>query len=242
MSALGQRLSGRAGLLLWAAGLGAITAEALGIREGMTIASARATLAAAVSSGQLVRHRPLVGQPSLYTVTQAGLRMLGLSGLRLTSVSPGNARHQIVCAQVAAMLERCYPDHLVLGERALREYERRIGIPLAGTVLAYAGTAQAIHRADMALLSSNGERARPIVVEVELTVKAPHRLASICRAWARSRHIDGALYVASPEVERALERAIAAVSAGSRVAVIPLESLAERSSSLAQVNCIPSDS
>ncbi|HTZ87828.1 MAG TPA: hypothetical protein VMB05_14270, partial [Solirubrobacteraceae bacterium] len=82
---------------------------------------------------------------------------------------------------------------------------------------------QQLHRPDMAILAPSGERKRPVAVEVELTVKAPRRLAAICRAWARSRHVDGVLYLAPPDVERALLRAILAVRASDRVAVIPLE-------------------
>jgi len=47
----------------------------------------------------------------------------------------------------------------------------------------------------------------------------------ICRAWARSRHVDGVLYIAPAEVRRALERAIATAQAGERIAVVPLETM-----------------
>lgn len=221
-----QKGDRRIELLCWAAGLGAVTAEALAVRDGTTTCSARAKLAGAVRVGALTSHRPLTGWPALYTVTPSGLRAAGLAGLRPTRVGPASARHQIACAMASVWLEHGYPHHLVVGERALREHERLRGAPLASVVLGGAHVQQALHRPDLVLLAQAGTRERAIAVEVELTVKAPRRLVSICRAWARSRHVDGALYLAPPEVERALLRAIDAARAGDRVGVVPLEWLA----------------
>jgi hypothetical protein len=132
----------------------------------------------------------------------------------------------IACARVAAALERRYPDHLVIGEQELRKRERESGARLASVVLRRVGEhGPLMHRPDLVLLPSTGPARRPIAVEVELTVKAPQRLAEICRAWTRSRHVDGVLYLAPPAVERALDRAIGAAHAGERVVVVPLDSL-----------------
>ncbi|HZL47813.1 MAG TPA: hypothetical protein VFC30_02240, partial [Solirubrobacteraceae bacterium] len=65
----------------------------------------------------------------------------------------------------------------------------------------------------------------PIPVEVELTIKAPRRLLDICRAWARCRCVAGVLYLAPPEVERALHRAIDQTEAGERIVVVSLDAL-----------------
>jgi hypothetical protein len=62
-------------------------------------------------------------------------------------------------------------------------------------------------------------------VEVELAVKAPRRLAAICRAWARCREVAGVLYLAAPAAERALTRAIVDGDASPRVLVVPLDAL-----------------
>jgi len=62
-------------------------------------------------------------------------------------------------------------------------------------------------------------------VEVELAVKAPRRLAAICRAWARCREVAGVLSLAAPAAERALLRAIADADASPRVLVVPLDAL-----------------
>jgi hypothetical protein len=219
-----ERQAARERLLSWTAGLGAITAEALALREGRTVASARATLAAAVRAGQLERHSPLAGEPSLYTVTRCGLRAVSLRELGPARVGPASARHMTVCAEAAALLERRYADCAVVGERALRELERRAGKPLASVELGYAG-ASTVHRPDMLLLPPSFERGLPVAVEVELTVKAPQRLARICRAWARSRHLEGVLYLAPPDVERAVLRAVEAARAGERVLVLPFDAI-----------------
>ena len=209
-------------LLLWTAGLGAVTAEAVATHGGLTVASARARLAAAERAGLLARRAPLRGAPALYTVTRAGLRAVGARGLDPCTVSAASAAHLIECARVAAALECCYRDHRVQGERALRAEERERGRALASAEVGAPG-AGSRHRPDLVLWPADGP---PVAVEVELTVKAPVRLAAICRAWARTRTVAGVLYLAPPEVERAVTRAIATARAGERVVVVPLAAVA----------------
>lgn len=219
---------GRVAIVEWTARIGAITAEALADRQGTSVASARARLLAAERARLLSRWRPLVGQPALYTVTPAGLRVCGLRGLDPCRVSASNALHSVVCAEVATALERCYPDHRVLGERELRRDERECGVPLASARL---GTASAgdplLHRPDLVLWPIGSDDGLPVAVEVELTVKAPRRLLAICRAWARCRCVAGVLYLATPEVRRPLGRAIAGAQAGDRIALVALAALEE---------------
>ncbi|MGA7704435.1 MAG: hypothetical protein WB998_06010 [Solirubrobacteraceae bacterium] len=207
-------------LMHWTASLGAITAEALALRMGVTPASARGHLSAAVRRGLLARRRLLVDAPTLYTITRPGLRACGGYGIGPCRLSPGNAHHAIVCAEVAAALERCYPDHRLIGERELRRDERELMRPLASARLA----AERLHRPDLVLWPED-PRALPVAVEVELTIKAPRRLAGICRAWAASSTVSGVLYLAPDQVQRALERAIEKARARERVVVLPLEAL-----------------
>jgi hypothetical protein len=212
----------------WTARMGAITAEALADRLEVTVASARGRLQVLQKAGWLSRKRPLAQQPALYTATRAGLRVAGLQGLDPCRVSASNAHHLIVCAWVAAALERCYPDHLVLGERELRRDERERGIPLASARLGVAPDGgPLLHRPDLVLSPEDPEEGDglPVAVEVELTVKAPQRLAEICRAWARCRCVAGVLYLAPPEVRRALDRAIEQTQAGERIAVVGLDAV-----------------
>jgi hypothetical protein len=216
----------RVAMLQWAARMGAVTAEALAERQGITLASARSRLQAAVRDRLLSRWRPLVGQPALYAITRAGLHASGLRGLDPCRVSPANALHLIACARVAAAVERCYPDHRVLGERELRRDERELGVRIASARLGTGpeGGPQ-LHRPDLVLWPVGADGGLPVAVEVELTIKSPRRLAAICTAWARCRCVAGVLYLAAPEVERALERALERVDAGERIAVVPLEAL-----------------
>jgi hypothetical protein len=216
----------RVAMLQWVGSLGAATAEALAHRERTKVGSARARLAAAARDRLLSRQRPLVAQPALYTLTPAGLRASCLAGLPPCRVSAANALHLIVCAAVAAGLERCYPDHRVIGERDLRRQERERGAPFASARLGGAHGEPPLHRPDLVLLPTALEPGLPVAVEVELAVKAPQRLAGICRSWARCKDVAGVLYVAAPSAERALVRAIAHVDAGSRVVVVPLDALA----------------
>ena len=125
----------RAAIMHWAAGLGAVTAEALAERLEVTVASARARLGAAERDRLLARQRPLADRPALYTVTPAGMRAIAARGLDPCRVSASGAAHLIECARVAVALERCYPDHRVMGERELRRDEREHGRALASAEL-----------------------------------------------------------------------------------------------------------
>lgn len=216
----------RLAALEWTARMGAVTAEAVAEHMGTTVGVARARLLAAVRTGLLVYRRPLTGQPALYTITAAGSRTCGVQGLDPCRVTASNARHLIECARVAATLERCYPDHRLDGERELRRDERERGGELASARIAGgAGGSPFLHRPDLVLWPLGTEYGLPVAVEVELTVKAPRRLAEICRAWARCRCVAGVIYLASPEVEPALARAIDRAHAGDRVVAVPLAAL-----------------
>jgi hypothetical protein len=222
----------RVAIMQWTARIGAVTAEALADHLNVTVASARGQLQVLEKVGWLSRKRPLAGRPALYTATRAGLRIAALQGLDPCRVSASNANHLIVCAWVAAALEHCYPDHLVLGERELRRDERERGVPLASARLGVAPDGgPLLHRPDLVLWPDvsedcgDSEDGLPVAVEVELTVKAPRRLLDICRAWARCRCVAGVLYLAPPEVQRALHRAIDQAQAGERIAVLGLDAV-----------------
>jgi hypothetical protein len=213
-------------ILQWTARIGAVTAEALAHLHDTSIPSARAHLSTATRKRLLARHQLLVDRPALYTITRAGTRVTGLMGLDPARVSAANSLHTIACANAAAALQVCYPEQRIVGERELRHEERRRGAPVASAVLReVAGSRALLHRPDLVLCSSEPDRARPIAVEVELTIKAPRRLEEICRAWARSRDVSGVLYLAPPAVERALHRAIVRVHAAERIVVVSLDAL-----------------
>jgi len=207
-------------IIAWIAGLGAVTAEALARERGWVPGAARARLSHLQRRGLLVAWRPLRDQPALYTVTRAGLRAAGVSGINPARVAAGGARHAVLCSLVAAELSHLYPGRRVIGEAELRREERSAGGLLASA--APGARERATHRPDLALLAA-GRRA--IAVEIELTVKSPRRLAAICLAWARARHLDGVLYLATAGVRPALGHAIEQSRAGGRIHVVALETL-----------------
>jgi hypothetical protein len=215
----------RTTMVQWVACIGAVTDQALAVHTGTTVASARGSLLAAGRVGLLARHRPLTGQPSLYVVTRAGMRVSGLRGLDPCRVSNSNALHLIECARIAAALEGRYADHRVLGERELRRDEREARRALASARLGEGRGGLSLHRPDLVLWPRHSNEELPVAVEVELTIKAPRRLLEICRAWARCRCVAGVLYLAPPEVEQALTRAIERAQAEERIAVVPLDAL-----------------
>jgi hypothetical protein len=230
--------------LRWTVRLGAVTADAVAQHCGWTSASARARLLAAERTGLLRSWRVLSGQPALFTVTRAGLRASGLHGFEPCQVSVAGAPHAIACAGVAAALERAHPDHRVMGERELRLQERECAAALASACLGRGpGGAPLLHRPDLVLWPDGVRERLPVAVEVELTIKAPRRLVEICRAWARCRCVAGTLYLAPPEVQRPLARAIERAQAGERIALVGLDALAdgEAPARAAGGSTVPSD-
>jgi hypothetical protein len=231
----------RAAIVNWTASIGAVTAEAVAELHGTSVASARAHLGIAVREQLLARARPLAGRPALYTVTRTGLRGAALAGLEPARLTAANANHMIACAHAAAVLQRAYPDHTVIGERELRWSERQAERPIASAVVGRAPNGVALlHRPDLVLTAPASSGRAPIAVEVELTIKAPKRLTAICLAWARCRHVAGVLYLAPDEVRRALERAITATRAAQRIVVVPLEALASGSGDAPNARSVPS--
>jgi hypothetical protein len=213
-------------MLQWTAGVGAVTAESLAHLQDAGVASARGRLSAATRERLLARHRLLYELPALYTVTRAGLRAAGIVGLEPCRVSAASSLHTVACAHAAAELQRRYPDRRVAGEPDLRGQERRLGALVASAAMrGPGGRGPTLHRPDLVLWPGARDRTGPVAVEIELTVKAPRRLEAICRAWARSREVAGVLYLAPPDVERALRRAIDKAQAAAQIVVLPLDAL-----------------
>jgi hypothetical protein len=213
-------------LIRWCAGLGAVTADALAVHDRSTLASARGRLADAERHRLTCAWRLLRDEPTIYTVTRRGLRLAEISGIEPSRVSPGGARHAILCCAAAVALERGYPDWLVLGEPSIRRLEQEISRPLAevGRLASGTGT-RARHRPDLLLVDRRDAGGLPIAIEVELSVKGAARLKEICRAWSRSRRVGGVIYVAAPEVMAPLQRAIDGAGADGQIVVLGLESL-----------------
>jgi hypothetical protein len=172
--------------------------------------------------GEARSHRLLHGAPALHVLTRRGLRAAGRPELEAVSVSASGFAHALAVARVARILERS--GRHVGGERELRAFERLEGRPLASAEVGLARDGGiALHRPD--LVCWDGPR--PVAIEVELTVKAPERLAAIVRGWARSRLVDGVVYYATPAAARSLARAIRREAAAAMVTVVELEAAGE---------------
>jgi hypothetical protein len=205
----------------WIAGLGAAGAEHVMTRFGMGRSWAYARLSSLVAGGLLEQRTLLYRQPGLYIATREGLRWCGLERLGVFRVGPGGFRHAWEVARVAATLQARRPDWRVFSDRELRVLEAEEGRLVGSAKLGeHAGGASALHRPDLLLQSASGWVA---AVEVELSIKAPRRLAAICRAWARARHIDTVVYLAEGATARAVERAVQTARAEDRIRIIPLD-------------------
>ncbi|HEY0516884.1 MAG TPA: hypothetical protein VGD00_07160 [Solirubrobacteraceae bacterium] len=237
-----------ASAVAWTASLGAVTAAVLARRERISEASARGRLLSAQRSGALVAWRPLRDSPTLYTVSRAGLRAVGLHDRAPARVSAGSAAHAIACCEVAVALELLFAGSRVAGEPELRRSAARAAsapAPAPGAMAAAlcsvaldGRAAPGMHRADLAVLRGGGA-GRPLAVEVELSVKEPRRLLAICTAWARARHVAGVLYVVTASVRPAVERAVAAARAQERIALVELDELVALTAP-SSANAVPS--
>jgi hypothetical protein len=233
-----QQAIRRAAMIAWIETLGAITAEALAVREELSAAVARERLDEAVELGLLERHAVLVGYSDLYATTGAGRRLARKhsgagwypypEGLRAARVTIKETRHTIACASVVAALERRYPDHRVIAERELHREESRRGRRLASVDVRRRGETQS-HFPDVVIWppAPPGEPPpSPIAVEVELTAKWKEDLTTICRGWARGRHLGAVVYYAeTPKIEEKLLDVIEALQAQEMIVVNPLSEI-----------------
>ncbi len=204
----------------WIGRLGAAGAEHVMGRFAMGRSWAYTRLRLLVRDGLLEHRMVLYRQPGLYLASADGLRWQGLGRLGVYRISPGGFQHAQQVAAVAVGLHLALPDWEMLSEREIRAREGDCGEPVASARLGeLPGGRSAVHRPDLALLSPAG---RVVAVEVELSVKAPRRLAAICRGWARARHIGAVYYLAPPAAARAVNRAVAETRAEEQIVVLPI--------------------
>ena len=210
-----------AGIVGWIGRLGAADAEHVMGRFAMGRSWAYARLSRLVKDGLLEQRTLLYRQPGLYLATADGLRWQGLGRLGVYRVSPGGFQHAQEVATAAVALHHALPGWEVLSEREIRMQESDRDELIASARLGeLPGGRPALHRPDLALVSPEGN---VVAVEVELSIKAPRRLAAICRAWARARHISGVYYLAAPAVARAVQRAIAETRSEDQIVVLPID-------------------
>ena len=204
----------------WIGRIGAAGAEHVMGRFAMGHSRAYARLSRLVSDGLLEQKVLLYRKPGLYLATAEGLRWCGLERLGVHRVGSGGFEHARQVAAAAVALHRGFPGWELLSEREIRVEESDRGELLASARLGeLPGGRPALHRPDLALISPDG---RVLAVEIELSIKAPRRLAAICRGWARARHVSHVYYLADSAPARAVSRAIAETRAEDRITVLPL--------------------
>lgn len=208
----------------WVGRVGAAGAEHVMRRFGMGRSWAYARLSRLVADGLLQLKTLLYRQPGLYVASAEGLRWCGLQRLGVYRVGPGGFEHAQQAATAAVALHVGLAGWEVLSEREIRsaesDHEKLVASVKVGEL---PGGRPALHRPDLAVFAPDE---RTVAVEVELSVKAPRRLARICRGYARARHIDRVYYLAAPAAARAVARAVAETRAQDRIEVFALGDVA----------------
>ena len=175
------------------------------MRVGRTATYRRA--AALIEAGLLERLDLLRSHPSLLRATRDGLRFAGL-GMPVAKVSPGAVDHMLRCTTVAIEAAREYAPARVLTEREIVSLEVIEGRRVASVSLGHSRGYESFHRADVAVLREEGT----ILIEVELTPKAPRRLEQLIRGWRREVYLGDLVkvhYLCEPgQTRRAVERAV----------------------------------
>jgi len=203
--------------------VGAASAEHVMARFGMGRSWAYARMRVLTRDRLLERKTLLHQTPGLYIATRDGLRWTAQERFGVFRLSPGSFRHACELTSAAVGLGERLPEWQVLAERELRGRERDEETLIASArVGELAGEHPALHRPDIALIGSDG---RVLAVEVELSVKAAVRLRAICRGWGRARHVAHVYYLATPEVARAVLRAVSATGVAELVTVLSLRDL-----------------
>jgi hypothetical protein len=221
-------------IVAWIGRIGAAGAEQVMERFAMGRSWAYARLSRLVLAGLLEQRTLLYRRPGLYIATAEGLRWQGLQRLGVFRVGAGGFEHARQLAMAAVALERGLPGWRLLGEREIRLEEADADRLIASMRLREPRDGRAaLHRPDLAPLSPRG---RVIVVELELSRKAPRRLAAICRGWARARHVDAVYYLAAPAAARGLDRAIAETRAQERITVLALNDAPVLASELGELH------
>lgn len=209
----------------WIGRLGAAGIDHVREHFGISRKWAQNRIQTLVTGGLLVQRRILIQRPALYAATRKGLRWCRLDELRVRRVCATQFEHEWQIADAAVALTAGLPDWRVLSEREIRWHEReRRELLASARVGSRGGDVPALHRPDLALLSPAG---RVVAIEVELSVKVPPALLTICNGWARARHVDAVYYLASPHAARAVGRAVKKTRAEDWITILPLRQTAE---------------
>jgi hypothetical protein len=181
-------------------------------------------------AGLIDVHPPIGRSGPLLAVTGRGLRLADRTELGAARVSVWSATHSVVCAQVGGWLEGPARGEQVLSEREMLAEERQLGERCYSVRRDY--PERGWHRPDLYRFTLEDGRPREHVIEVELTAKAPERLAKILEAWQshKYRNLRGlgneetfvpaeqtphaVIYLCAPKIVPFVERAVKKAGAG----------------------------
>lgn len=209
-------------IVRWIGCLGAAGAEHVMQAFGMSRSTAYQRLNSLTHDGLLEHHAVLYGRPGMYTATLAGLRWRGITHLGVFNISPGGFEHAWQVAHSTIELGMAMLDWDLMSERELRAMESEYGKLIASAQVGHLAPKAKLHRPDIVLTCPAG---LVVPIEVELSTKSASRLLTICRGWARARHVDTVYYLAAPGPRRAVERAVETTKAADRIRVLGLEDI-----------------
>lgn len=155
--------------------------KAAGLKSGRSVTYAR--VARCIELGLVERRGVLYSEPPLLRATQEGIRFAKL-GLPVASFAPGRIDHYLRCAEVANKAASRHGAENVFTEPEIPLIEAVNG-ELFGSAIVGESAENGdprLHRADLVVVGPKGR----IAVEVELSAKAPKRLAHLIRAWRRA--------------------------------------------------------
>jgi hypothetical protein len=176
-------------------------------------------------AGLIEVHPPIGRSGPLIAVTARGLRYADRSELGPARVSVWSANHSIVCAQVAAHLER--GGDQILSEREMLAEEKQLGARCYSAKRSH--PERGWHRPDLYRFTLQDGGPEEHVIEVELTAKAPERLVKILDAWEshklrtlrsqesfepREQTPHWVIYLCAPKLVPFVERAVKKAGAG----------------------------
>jgi hypothetical protein len=143
--------------------------------------------------------------------------------MKVRQVMPGGFEHAWQVAETAVDIHVRLPDWEVLSDREIRAIECENETLYGSAQIGISHGLPQRRWPDLALVSPSG---RVAPVEVELTNKGISKLTTICRGWARARHVERVYYLAAPRVAPTVERAAKKANALDRMVVLALEDTA----------------
>ena len=203
----------------WIGRLGAVGVEHVATGFEMERGVARERLVCLQKAGVLGSAERRDDRRSLYWASTAGLSECGLDRLGSWPYVLQGFDHAWQTAQVAVELMRGLPEWGVLSAREIAAIEADSGEPFASVRIGEAGHRMA-HLPALVLCSP---LARVVPVEVEPRLGTASSLLSVCRGWARARHVSRVYWLAQVGPGLAVHRAVRDARASDRVTVLELD-------------------